>query len=138
MIKAISEETWTRYNALLPRSRKIYEPVLPANLPYQGKVEGAFDYVLPEKLLKRLREWLNKRGEKSVYYFLTESVQGEKTDYKISTSHLTRDNLLELNTANENAIVGEDFTWAIFVDHEGALHVSGPKELLSFLRAENC
>ena len=137
MIKNISENAWLRYKALLPESRKVYEPVLPENLPYQGKIEGQFDYVLPEELLARIREWMHKRGEKYIYYFLTESAQGEKTDFEVSISQLTHDNLFEINRSHDNAIVSSDFTWAVFVDHEGALHVAGPEDLFSLLRAES-
>lgn len=135
MVKAVSKEAWTRYKALLPKTRNIYEPVLPGSVPYQGKIEGSFDYVLPEELLQRLRDWLSQNGQTSVYYFLTESVEGETTDFEINTEDLTHNNMLKLNKANENVIVARDFTWAVFVDHDGTLHVSGPNDLFFLLSA---
>ena len=136
MVRMISQDAWGQYKALLPQTRKIYEPVLPTNLPYQGKLEGDFDYVLPDKVLGRLREWLQSRGEEFVYYFKTESIEGEPTDFEVEISELTHDTLSEINSNSENAIVGKDFTWAVFVDHEGALHVSGPQELMTQLSVE--
>jgi hypothetical protein len=48
MIRTISDEAWGQYKALLPQTRELYVPALPTNLPYQGKVAGNFDYVLPD------------------------------------------------------------------------------------------
>ena len=133
MIRNISHDAWGQYKALLPKTRELYVPALPTNLPYQGKVKGNFDYVLPAEILGRLREWLQSRREEFVYYFKTESIEGEATDFEVETAELTHDSLAELDVHCENAIVGKDFTWAVFVDHEGAFHVSGPKELMKRL-----
>jgi hypothetical protein len=32
-------------------------------------------------------------------------------------------------------VAGTDFSWALFMDHEGQLHVAGPSELFSCLQA---
>lgn len=133
MIRKISEDAWERYKALLPTTRELYVPALPVNLPFQGKVEGNFDYILPDEVLERLREWLQSRGEKLVYYFKTEGIEGEDTNFEVDVADLTHDNLVTINRHAENAIAGRDFTWAIFVDHEGVLHVSGPPELMQKL-----
>src|SRR5712691_10546753 len=90
MIKAISEDTWLRYKKSLSTSHKLYVPALPETLPYLGIIEGSFDYVLPETILERLRQWLSSRGIASVFYFLTEgSPESHPTDYEISVSVLT-------------------------------------------------
>jgi hypothetical protein len=135
-VRTISHDAWEQYKALLPNTRKIYELALPVNLPYQGAVQGDFDYVLPDEVLGRLREWLQSRREEFVYYFKTEGIEGEATNFEIGIAELTHDNLAKINTCSENAIAGIDFTWAIFVDHEGGLHVSGPQELMRQLSME--
>ena len=135
MIRVISDNAWGQYKALLPQTRELYVPALPTNLPFQGKIEGSFDYILPDKVLARLREWLQSRGEESVYYFKTESVKDEDAHFEVDTAELTYDSLSDLDVHGENVIVGKDFSWAVFVDHEGALHVSGPKELMQKLSA---
>lgn len=136
MVREISPDAWERYKALLPKTRELYELALPVNLPYQGKVEGSFDYILPDEVLERLRAWLQSRGEESVYYFKTEGIEGEATNFEVDIADLTHESLSEVNGHAENAIVGKDFTWAIFVDHEGVLHVSGPPELMRQLTME--
>ncbi len=135
-MRTISDDAWGQYKVLLPKTRELYVPALPANLPYQGKVQGVYDYVWPDEVLGRLREWLQSRGEEIVYYFKTESIEGEDTDFEIETAELTHDTLASINSGFENAIVGRDFSWAVFVDHEGALHVSGPQELMRKLSSE--
>ena len=130
MVREISHDAWEQYKALLPQTRELYVLALPVNLPYQGKVDGVFDYILPDEVLARLRVWLQSRGEESVYYFKTEGVAGEATNFEVDVAELTHESLSEVNGHSENAIVGKDFTWAIFVDHEGGLHVSGPPELM--------
>ena len=136
MIKKISNDAWDCYKTLLPKTRGIYEPPLPANLPYQGRVHGEFDYILSDEVLGRLREWLNKRGDEAVYYFMTEFAEGDSTDFEVKTSELTKETLSSVNKTYENALVAKDFSWAIFVDHEGALHVSGPKDLMITLSGD--
>jgi len=32
-------------------------------------------------------------------------------------------------------VAGTDFSWALFMDHEGQLHVAGPSELFAGLQA---
>lgn len=130
MIRTISGDAWNRYKALLPKTRELYVPALPIDLPYQGNIQGNFDYVLPDEELSRLRKWLESRGEETVYYFKTEGVEGEPANFEVEVTELTHDNLSEINRHAENVIVGRDFSWAIFVDHEGFLHVSGPVELM--------
>ena len=136
MIRTISNDVWQRYKELLPKTRTLYQPMLPVNLPYQGSIRGDFDYVLPDEVLGLLRTWLSKRGEEFVYYFLTESTGDEPTDFEVATVQLTHDDLAKINQSFENAIVAKDFTWALFVDHEGTVHVSGPPELMSVVSSQ--
>ena len=135
MIKAISEKAWLRYKALLPKTRDICAPVLPVTLPYRGRVtQGAIDYVPSGPLLNRLREWLNERGEESVFCFLTEVVSGQEgTDFEVGISQLTEHALSDF-VHLENVIVAKNFSWALFIDHEGNLHVAGPEDLFARLR----
>ena len=131
MVREISPEAWEQYKALLPSTREIYIPALPVNLSYQGKVQGSFDYVLPEEVLEQLRAWLQSRGEEFVYFFKTEGIAGEATNFEVHVAELTHESLSKIDVHCENALAGKDFTWAIFVDHEGDLHVSGPPELMA-------
>jgi hypothetical protein len=136
MIKVVSKDMWRHYKALLPTSHALYVPALPETLPYVGIIEGPFDYVPPESVLERLRQWLRTRGVTSILYFLTESVsENRPMEYEISVSELTETALSELNSGFENVLVGTDFSWALFMDHEGHLHVAGPTELFSCLKA---
>jgi hypothetical protein len=136
MIKAISEDIWLRYKKLLSTSHKPYVPALPKTLPYLGSIEGSFDYVPPEAILERLRQWLSSRGIASVFYFLTEGIsESHPTDYEISVSELTEATLSALNNGFENVLVGTDFSWALFLDHEGNLHVAGLNDLLACLQS---
>jgi len=111
MIKALSEDLWFCYKKLLSTSHKLYVPALPETLPYLGSIEGPFDYVLPETVLERLRQWLSSRGTVSVFYFLTEgNSESHPTDYEVSVSELTEATLSELNNGFENVLVGTDFS----------------------------
>src|SRR6266571_3445177 len=126
---------WLRYKTLLSTSHELYVPALPETLPYVGIIEGPFDYVLPEAILERLRQWLSSRGIASVFYFLTEGgSESHSTDYEISVSELTEATLSELNNGFENVLVGTDFSWALFLDHEGNLHVAGSDDLFVCLQ----
>ena len=136
MIKVVSQDVRQHYKALLPTSHALYVPALPETLPYVGTIEGPFDYVPPEAVLAKLRQWLRSSGVASVFYFLTESVAEDRpTDYEISVAELTETTLSELNNGFENVVVGTDFSWALFMDHEGHLHVAGTTELFSCLQA---
>jgi len=127
---------WLRYKTLLSTSHELYVPALPETLPYLGIIEGPFDYVPPEIILERLRQWLSSRGIASVFYFLTEEVsESHPTDYEISVSELTEATLSALNNGFENVLVGTGFSWALFMDHEGNLHVAGPDDLFACLQA---
>ena len=138
MVKVLPKDVWLRYKALLSTSRELYVPVLPATLPYIGIIGDSFDYVPPEVLLERLRRWLNSQGIGSVFYFLTEGTsEAHPTDYEISVADLTEATLSELNNGFENVLVGTDFSWALFMDHEGNLHMAGPNEFFSCLKVWN-
>ena len=129
-------DMWLRYKALLSTSHKLYVPALPETLPYLGSIEGPFDYVPPEAILERLRQWLSSRGSASVFYFLTEGIsEHHPTDYEISISKLTAATLLALNNGFESVLVGTDFSWALFMDHEGHLHVASPDDLFICLQS---
>ncbi len=132
----VGNNMWLRYKTLLSTSHELYVPALPETLPYLGIIEGPFDYVPPEIILERLRQWLSSRGIASVFYFLTEGVsESHPTDYEISVSELTEATLSALNNGFENVLVGTDFSWALFMDHEGNLHVAGPDDLFACLQA---
>jgi hypothetical protein len=136
MIKVVSQDVWQHYKALLPTSHALYIPALPETLPYAGTIEGPFDYVPPEPVLEKLRQWLRSKGVASVFYLLTESAaEDHPTDYEISVSELTETTLAALNNGFENVLVSTDFSWALFMDHEGQLHVAGPSELFACLQA---
>ena len=136
MIKVVSQDMWQQYKTLLPTSHTLYIPALPETLSYAGIIAGPFDYVPPEPLLAKLRQWLCSKGVASAFYFLTERVaQDHPTDYEISLSELTEANLAALNNGFENVVASTDFSWALFMDHEGQLHVAGPSELFSCLQA---
>src|SRR6266446_1297333 len=101
----VGNNMWLRYKTLLSTSHKLYVPALPETLPYLGSIEGSFDYVPPEIILERLRQWLSSRGIASVFYFLTEGVsESHPTDYEMSVSELTEATLSALNNGFENVL----------------------------------
>ena len=135
MATPVSQEDWLRYRALLPQKHDLCQIPLPTTLPYQGTLRGSVNYIPPESLLRGLREWLENRGERSVCYFLTEYVREEEGLFEVEVSELTERTLANLNANFENVITAKDFSWALFIDHEGGLHVAGPAELFSRLQA---
>jgi len=136
MVKIPPKDVWLQYKALLPTAHMLYLPALPTTLPYVGVIVGPFDYVPPDAVLARLRQWLESQGIGSVFYFLTESsADTHPTDYELSVSELTEAALSALNNGFENVVVGQDFSWALFMDHEGNLHVAGPNTLFACLQA---
>ncbi|MGB7070436.1 MAG: hypothetical protein WBD22_13160 [Pyrinomonadaceae bacterium] len=132
MIKTLPIKVWEEYRSLIAKTRDLYYLVLPANLAYCGKLNYVSAYVPDEWFFERLREWLTNRGEDSVYYFLTETTGDENTDFEITIDELTTEALLGLSRS-ENAIVSKNFEWAIFIDHEGDIHVAGIASLFSAL-----
>lgn len=128
MVTSLSQEMSDRFDTLLPPGIKSPEPVLPVNLARFGGIAASVDYVLPQVLLDIIRNFMTGRGETSVYYFLTESVPDQVTDFELLPVDLHVDVLSEL-TPTENVFVGQNFDWALFVDHEGCLHVAGSEEL---------
>lgn len=134
MPTSVPKEAWLRYSALIPRKRDLYKILLPSTLPYCGRLKRAVNYIPPESLLKALREWLENRSEQSAFYFLTEYVREEEGLFEVEISELTESPLSKLNANFENVITAKDFSWALFIDHEGALHVAGPKDLFSTLQ----
>jgi hypothetical protein len=137
MIQSASEAEWRRFAAQLSKARVAGEPVLPAQVPYQGAIPGVFDYVLPDDLLACLRDWLYGRGETRVLYFLTETAgsQSGETNFVLDLWDLNEDALSEVNSGFESVLTALDFAWALFVDHEGMVHVAGPPELYASLAA---
>ena len=134
MIRPIQPDAWLEFKRRLPQSTELYSINLPADLPYQGAIDGSFDYILPPCVLDTLRRWLANRKEEEILYFLTEVVGNEKTDFAVSLSSLNEAELLDINHGRENVLAGTNGEWALFVDHEGALHVSGPIDLFEILK----
>src|SRR5438093_12623477 len=105
MITVVSQDVWQQYKTFLPTSHTLYIPALPETLPYAGTIAGPFDYVPPEPLLAKLRQWLRSKGVTSVFYFLTERVeQDNPTDYEISIAELTEANLATLTNRFKNVM----------------------------------
>lgn len=73
MVSKISRNAWSQYETLLPKDLEVGAPMFPKTLPRQGQVIGPFDYILPDVLLADLKVWLRKRGERHLFYFLTEA-----------------------------------------------------------------
>jgi len=136
MIKKLPIEVWAEFKSRMPKNRNAFEPALPANLAYRGKLDFKSDYVPTQSFLDCLRNWLAKQHESSVYYFLTETTGDEDTDFEVSANQLTNEALSSLNRGNENAIVGKGFDWAIFIDDEGYVHVAGNASLFDVLNSE--
>lgn len=135
MIRKVSKEVWSAYERLLPKEREAYRELpLPTTLDYQGEIRGSFRYVPPESLLGHLRSWLKNRGEGRVYYFTTEYTPDEEGLFELDLADLTQKTLSEINRNLENILLASDFSWVLFLDHEGTLHVAGPKELLLLLQ----
>ena len=128
------DEAWVRYKRLLSRSstNTSADAKLPGNLPHRISLTCGFDYVPPAEFMNCLRTWLVKRGALRVFYFITETADGTMpTDFAIPVSELTSENLCRINPGAESVMVAQDFTWAIFVDHEGRVHAAGPKDLMA-------
>ena len=137
MIQSASEAEWRRFAAQLSKVRVAGEPVLPAHAQYCGAIPGVFDYVLPDTLLACLRDWLYERGETQALYFLTETAdsQAGETNFILDLWDLSEDALSDVNSGFENVLTGIEFTWALFVDHEGRVHVAGQRDLYERLVA---
>ena len=123
------------YKRRLPAGRDLYTINLPTDLPYRGVLRKSFAYVPPDAVLDALARWMFARKETEVVYFLTEVIGEEPTDYVISRSSLTAADLSAVNDGRENVFVGVNGDWAVFMDHEGGLHVAGPTELYEVLNA---
>src|SRR3989338_86831 len=123
-MKRVLQDHWLRYKALLPKKASSDQPKLPANLPYRGGIKGPFDYVLPDDVLSSLK-----------YFFPVEFSSGEEMlDYEFLVEELKHSIISEMYTGSENVLTGEDFGWALHIDHEGILHVAGPEDLFFRLR----
>ncbi len=137
MVEEIAESFWLGYKALLPKNRENNDPVLPEHLPYQGSVQGEFGLIPSEETCEVLRGWLKEKGDHHVLYFVTEGTTdeiGAGPNFKIGNSELTEETLAAINAGNESVIMAPDYAWAVFIDHEGKLHISGPNELADLLR----
>ena len=130
-IKEISDKSWLSYKSLL--TADFDDLPLPANLEYFGTLDLIVDYIPNEKLLSCLRDWLRNNREKSIYYYLTECVGAKHTYYEIDTEDLTVENLQKINPL-ENLFVGKQFDWAIYIHHEGQLHIAGEESLYQCLK----
>ena len=139
MIKPMDESRWLQYRSLLSPGRELYSIPLPSNLPHQGSIDGSFGYVLPERLLRRLRAWLDKRQCEAIFLFMTEYTGKKKSEgfFEIPLADLTEQELMQLHIPFPNVLTSRAFDWALYIDHEGNLHVAGPGDLLSELQAED-
>lgn len=131
MIQRAPEAEWRRFAAQVSKVRETGEPVLPVQARYCGVLPGAADYVLSDDLLGCVREWLYERGESRSLYFLTETAPSQVGDasFVVDLWDLNEDALSAVNTGFESVLTGSEFDWALFVDHEGDVHVAGPSEL---------
>lgn len=139
MLEPAPEETWLKLERLLPEKwweRKLDDPkrYLATNLPYHGFLEGSSSKVPPDEVLQCLQAWLLKRGETKVFYFLTESCEGDQINSWVNIDQLNCDALLEVNSFGENIIAAQDYSWMLFIDQNGKIHVAGPEELFLALR----
>ena len=126
-------DAWQEYCLRLPEKLDSQDPKIPNYLETR-EVDDGESYVPSTRLLDRLRAWLISEGQTSLYYFMTEHTGTEKQlDFLVPSSRLSRDLLLELNPGAESVLTGYDFSWAVFVDHEGRVVVGGPQNLASSL-----
>jgi hypothetical protein len=134
MLEAAPKEAGIELGKLFPKyERDNPKRFLPVTLSYQGQIMGPFSNVLPDEILHCLRGWLLKRAETKVFYFLTESCKGDQTDFQVDINQLNHDALYEVNKGMESLIAAQDFSWVLFLDHDGGLHVAGPQELFATL-----
>jgi hypothetical protein len=134
VIELISDEYWQQLAALLPASRAPGEPVIPRTAVRAGRLHHSYDYVLCDAILSCIGDWMRSRGETHALYFLTEVVSGQDATFRVSSWDLNEETLASVNGGFENVITATDFSWAVFVDHEGVAHVAGPEELFTRLR----
>jgi hypothetical protein len=135
MIRPADPRAWLEYKRRLPGGRELDTLPLPTDLPYRGVLRKSFNYVPPDSVLEALSRWMSGRKETDLLYFLTEYIGAEPTDYVISRSSLTEAELSAINNARQNVFVGVNGDWAVFMDHDGGLHVAGPAELYEVLNA---
>lgn len=135
MLEAISPEARLELEKWLPKKCKRNDPkrYLPTNLPYQGKIEGPPGATPPDEFLQCIRMWLLKRGETKVLYFITEFADGDEINFLVDIDNLNYQSLLKVNPFGENIIAAQDYSWLLYMHHEGIVYVAGPKELFDLL-----
>lgn len=134
MTHTIPSNAWDKYQALLPRGIGKLDPKIP-QFAERLELECAADYVPSELFLIKLRRWLIAEGRPYVYYFITETAGShEALDYLIPSTELSRKLLLNLNPRAESVLTGQDFGWAVFVNHEGKVYIGGTKQLITALK----
>jgi hypothetical protein len=136
MVQVLGADEWRRFASVFSAHHAVGQPLIPPTAVYRGRLPGDYDYTLSGPLLSSLRDWLYERGESRLLYFLTESSKsmGEDVNFSVDIFELGEEVLQQLNPGVEAVLTGEQFDWAIFVDHEGGVHVGGPPELMERLR----
>ncbi|MGB7070435.1 MAG: hypothetical protein WBD22_13155 [Pyrinomonadaceae bacterium] len=124
-----ADHLWEKYVSGIVRKIDIYDPPFADNLDYIGHIKAHVDYVPSDEFFESLRAWLLDRHEERLLYFLTEAVKGENTSFELGIEDLDRTTLTTINPGYCNLFVGVDFSWAIFIDDEGNIHVAGNRHL---------
>lgn len=132
VVSRAPHNAWERYRVAAADS---LHPPLPASAPFQGVIQGGENYAPPEALLDRLRDWLRSVGETRVLHFRTEVVSNQEgpSDNELDVWDITPEAIGELSDGLENVLTAYDFTWALFTDHGGAIHVGGSRRFFDFL-----
>jgi hypothetical protein len=136
MLKIAPEQARTELEKLMPEGCKHDDPkqFLPTTLPYQGYLETFSDVIPCNELLQCLRSWMLRHDQGKVFYFLTESCEGDITDFSVDRDQLNHETLCQINPFFENIITAQDYSWVLFIDNEGEMHVAGSEEFFCNLR----
>jgi hypothetical protein len=128
MITKAGEEAWKVFQRLLPGPSGRGAVALPASLEHRLAVPG---YSLTEEHLRRLGRWLRNQGKEGAYRFRVEIARGEEPeDVRFGVDDLETVIGDYQKTCGDMVLTGEDFSWAVFLGHEGFIHIAGPLELL--------
>jgi len=130
-MQVIDESVWSRYRSLFPAGFRRSDLPLPGNLEYFGALQCTAHPVPPAALLEALAAWLADRGEDEVYMFLTEIDRTiTEKDYALGRAELTPTSFKGLQGYfYAKVLTAKDFSWALFVDADGVVHVAGEKSL---------
>jgi hypothetical protein len=130
-MRAINGVPWQTYQSLLTSKPHSGDLPLPVRLCYHGALACDAHPVPPRWLLDAIAAWLHTRGQEEFYVFLTEVDETlSQRDFLASVADLTTPSFSVLpGYFYAKVLAGIDFSWAIFLDPDGGVHVAGEESL---------